>query len=101
MVADAATELEAARLLTWRAAWLQDQGRRTTLESSEAKLFAAQAAMRACNQAIQIHGGYGYTSEFPVERYFRDAKLCEIGEGTNEIQKLIISRHLIGREAEE
>jgi alkylation response protein AidB-like acyl-CoA dehydrogenase len=101
MLADAATELDAARLLTWRAAWMQDQGQRTTLESSQAKLFAAQAAMRACNSAIQIHGGYGYIREFPVERYFRDAKLCEIGEGTNEIQKMIIARHLLGREMDE
>jgi alkylation response protein AidB-like acyl-CoA dehydrogenase len=91
MVADAATELEAARLLTWRAAWLQDQGRRTTLESSEAKLFAAQAAMRACNQAIQIHGGYGYSREYPVERMYRDARITEIYEGTSEIQRLVIA----------
>jgi alkylation response protein AidB-like acyl-CoA dehydrogenase len=101
MLADAATELDAARLLTWRAASMQDQGQRTTLESSQAKLFAAQAAMRACNSAIQIHGGYGYIREFPVERYFRDAKLCEIGEGTNEIQKMIIARHLLGRGMDE
>ena len=98
MIADNAMELDAARLLVWRAAWLQDQGKRTTLESAQAKLFAAQAAMKACNHAIQIHGGYGYTREFPVERYFRDAKLCEIGEGTNEIQKMIIARAIIGRE---
>jgi alkylation response protein AidB-like acyl-CoA dehydrogenase len=98
MIADSATELDAARLLVWRAAWLQDEGRRTTVESSHAKLFAAQAAMKACNHAIQIHGGYGYTREFPVERYFRDAKLCEIGEGTNEVQKMIIARAIIGRE---
>jgi alkylation response protein AidB-like acyl-CoA dehydrogenase len=101
MIADAATELDAARLLTLRAAFLQEEGKRSTLESSQAKLFAAQAAMKACNSAIQIHGGYGYTREFPVERYFRDAKLCEIGEGTNEIQKIIIARHIVGREGNE
>lgn len=98
MIADMATELDAARLLLWRAAVMQDEGKRTTLESAQAKLFAAQAAMKACNLSIQIHGGYGYTREFPVERYFRDAKLCEIGEGTNEIQKMIIARAIIGRE---
>ncbi|MBI4511729.1 MAG: acyl-CoA dehydrogenase family protein [Deltaproteobacteria bacterium] len=94
MLADMATELDAARLLTWRAAWLQDQGQRTPLEASHAKLWAAQVAMRACDKAIQIHGGYGYTREFPVERYLRDAKLCEIGEGTNEVQRMLIARHL-------
>ncbi len=95
MLADMATELDAARLLIWRAAWMHDRGRRTTVESSVCKLWAAQAAMRACNSAIQIHGGYGYTREFPVERYLRDCKLCEIGEGTNEIQKLVISREIL------
>jgi len=98
MLADSATELDAARLLVWRAAVMQDEGKRTTTESSYGKLFAAQAAMKACNISIQIHGGYGYTREFPVERYFRDAKLCEIGEGTNEVQKMIIARAVIGRE---
>ncbi len=95
MLADMATELDAARLLIWRAAWMHDRGQRTTVESSVCKLWAAQAAMRACNNSIQIHGGYGYTREFPVERYLRDCKLCEIGEGTNEIQKLVISRELL------
>jgi alkylation response protein AidB-like acyl-CoA dehydrogenase len=97
MLADSATELDGARLLIKRAAWLQDQGRRTSYESSTAKLWAAQVAMRACDRAIQIHGGYGYTREFPVERALRDAKLCEIGEGTNEVQRMVIARHLIGR----
>jgi alkylation response protein AidB-like acyl-CoA dehydrogenase len=97
MLADSATELEGARLLIKRAAWLQDQGRRSTYESSTAKLWAAQVAMRACDRAVQIHGGYGYTCEFPVERALRDSKLCEIGEGTNEVQRMVIARHLIGR----
>ncbi len=97
MLADSATELAAGSLLIRRAAWLQDQGRRTTMESSYAKLWAAQAGMRACDRAIQIHGGYGYTREFPVERALRDCKLCEIGEGTNEVQRLVIARGLIGQ----
>src|SRR6185503_19598947 len=92
MLADSAMELEAGYLLTRRAAHVQDQGRRSTLESSMAKLWSAQAAMRACDRAVQMHGGYGYTREFPVERAMRDCKLCEIGEGTNEVQRLVISR---------
>jgi len=95
MLADMATELDAARLLVWRAAWLQDQKQRTTQESAVAKYYAARATMRACNAAVQIHGGYGYTREFDVERYLRDAKLAEIGEGTNEVQKMVIARELI------
>ena len=95
MLADMATELDAARLLVWRAAWMQDKKLRTTLESSEAKYYAARASMRACNNAIQIHGGYGYTREFDVERYLRDAKLAEIGEGTNEVQKMVIAREIL------
>jgi alkylation response protein AidB-like acyl-CoA dehydrogenase len=90
-----ATELEAARLLVWRAAWMQDHAQDTTRESSVAKLFAARAATRACNAAVQIHGGYGYTREFPVERYLRDVRLGEIGEGTNEVQKMVIARELL------
>ena len=78
-----------------RAAWMQDQGQRTTLESSIAKYYAARATVRACNAAVQIHGGYGYTREFDVERYLRDAKLAEIGEGTNEVQRLVISREIL------
>jgi len=96
MLADMATEIDAARLLYRRAAWLQDRGQRTPRESSVAKLYAARAAMRACDAAIQIHGGYGYTREFPVERYLRDCKLTEIGEGTNEVQRMIIARHVFG-----
>jgi alkylation response protein AidB-like acyl-CoA dehydrogenase len=97
MIADSATEIDAARLLVRRAAWMQDQGLRTPLESSVAKLYAAPAAMRACDMAIQVHGGYGYTREFPVERYLRDCKLTEIGEGTNEVQRIIIARQLMGQ----
>jgi len=95
MLADMATELEAARLLVWRAAFMQDRGERTTRESSVAQYFAARASMRACNAAVQIHGGYGYTREFDVERYLRDAKLAEIGEGTNEVQKMVIAREIL------
>jgi alkylation response protein AidB-like acyl-CoA dehydrogenase len=97
MLADSATELDAGRLLIKRAAWLSDQGKRHTYESATAKLWAAQAGMRACDRSIQIHGGYGYTREFPVERALRDCKLCEIGEGTNEVQRMVIARHLIGK----
>jgi len=95
MLADMATELDAARLLIWRAALMQDSGQRTTRESSVAKYYASQAAVRACNSAVQIHGGYGYTREFPVERYLRDVKLAQIGEGTTEIQKLVIAREVL------
>jgi alkylation response protein AidB-like acyl-CoA dehydrogenase len=94
MFADMKTELDAARLLVHRAALLADAGRPYSQEASMAKLFASEAATRACNKAVQIHGGYGYTREFPVERYLRDAKLCEIGEGTSEIQRTIISREV-------
>jgi alkylation response protein AidB-like acyl-CoA dehydrogenase len=95
MLADMHTELEAARLLVHRAAVLADTGRPYIREASIAKLFASEAANRACNKAVQIHGGYGYTREFPVERYLRDAKLCEIGEGTSEVQRTVISRDLL------
>ncbi|MBN2574182.1 MAG: acyl-CoA dehydrogenase family protein [Deltaproteobacteria bacterium] len=95
MLADMATELDAARLLVWRAAVMQDCGQRTTRESSVAKLYASQAAARACDAAVQIHGGYGYARDFPVERYLRDVKLAEIGEGTSEIQKLVIAREVL------
>jgi alkylation response protein AidB-like acyl-CoA dehydrogenase len=96
-LADMATELDAARLLVMRAAWLKDQGLRVTKESAMAKLYASEAATRACNAALQIHGGYGYMKDYPVERYLRDAKICEIGEGTSEIQRLIIARQLLIR----
>jgi len=94
MFADMKTEVDAARLLVWRAAALADAGRPYTREASMAKLYASEAATRACNRAVQIHGGYGYTHEFPVERYLRDAKLCEIGEGTSEVQRSIIAREI-------
>jgi alkylation response protein AidB-like acyl-CoA dehydrogenase len=95
MLADTKTELDAAQLLTYRAAWLCDQGRPYSKEASMAKLFASEAASRACNRALQIHGGYGYTREFAVERHLRDAKLCEIGEGTSEVQRMVIAKHLL------
>ncbi len=98
-LADMATEIDAARLLTMRAATMADRsketGRRFTKESAMAKLYASEAAMRATEEGIQIHGGYGYTREYPVERYFRDAKLGTIGEGTSEIQRLVIARQLL------
>jgi alkylation response protein AidB-like acyl-CoA dehydrogenase len=97
-LADMATTIDAARLLTYRAATLADQGKPFTKEASMAKVYSAEAAVAAATQAIQIHGGYGYTVEYPVERYLRDAKLCEIGEGTSEIQRLIIAREIVGRE---
>ncbi len=95
MLADMQTELQAARLLVHRAAVLADSGRPYGREASMAKLFASEVATRACNKAVQIHGGYGYTREFPVERYLRDAKLCEIGEGTSEVQRTVIARELL------
>ena len=95
MLADMQTELDAARLLVFRSAYLADAGKPYTREASMGKLFASEVATRACNKAVQIHGGYGYTREFPVERYLRDAKLCEIGEGTSEIQRSIIARELL------
>ena len=95
MLADMATEIDAARLLVYHAAMLRDQGKSYRLEGSMAKLYASEVAMRATNKAIQIHGGYGYLKDSPVERYYRDAKVCEIGEGTSEIQRLIISRELL------
>jgi len=95
MLADMQTELQAARLLVHRAAVLADTGRPYGREASMAKLFASEIAFKACNKAVQIHGGYGYTREFPVELYLRDAKLCEIGEGTSEVQRTVISRELL------
>lgn len=97
-LADMATEIDAARLLTWQAAAAMDRGERVTKLASMAKLFAAEVGMRAATAAVQIHGGYGYLADYPVERYFRDVKLCEIGEGTSEIQRLIIAREILGRE---
>jgi butyryl-CoA dehydrogenase len=90
-LADMATEIDAARLLAWRAAWMKDQKKRFTLEAAHAKLFASEMAQRVTNKALQIHGGYGYTKEYNVERYFRDARITEIYEGTSEIQKMVIA----------
>ncbi|MBK8169239.1 MAG: acyl-CoA dehydrogenase family protein [Sandaracinaceae bacterium] len=95
MIADSRTELDAARVLLYRAAELADRGVRFSTEAAMAKLYASEAATRACNRSLQIHGGYGYTREFPVERHLRDAKLCEIGEGTSEVQRVVISRALL------
>jgi alkylation response protein AidB-like acyl-CoA dehydrogenase len=95
MIADSATELEAARLLIYQAAAMKDAGKRFTKEAAMAKLFASEAAERACFRAIQIHGGYGYSREYPVERYYRDNRLTEIGEGTSEIQRLVIARQIL------
>jgi alkylation response protein AidB-like acyl-CoA dehydrogenase len=95
MLADAKTELSAAQLLIFRAAQLCSEGKPYGREASMAKLFASEVANRACDHAIQIHGGYGYTNEFPVERYWRDAKLCEIGEGTSEVQRMVIARSVL------
>lgn len=96
MIADMATEIEAARLLVYRAAWLKDKVPRISKEAAMAKMYASEVAMRATTKAIQIHGGYGYTKDYPVERFFRDAKITEIYEGTNEIQRLVISGNLLG-----
>jgi butyryl-CoA dehydrogenase len=90
-LADMATELDAGRLLTWKAAWAKDSGKRYTLEASQAKLFASEMSQRVTNKALQIHGGYGYIKEYNVERYFRDARITEIYEGTTEIQKMVIA----------
>jgi len=95
MLADMAVALEAARMLTWRAAWLKDAGRSFSAEASMAKLFAAEAAMKITTDAIQVHGGYGFIKEYTVERHFRDAKITQIYEGTSQIQKLVIARHLL------
>jgi butyryl-CoA dehydrogenase len=94
-LADMATELDAARLLVYRAAWRKEQGLSHTAEGAKAKLFASEMARRQTAEAIQIFGGYGYTKEFPVERYYRDAKITEIYEGTSEIQRLVIARDLL------
>ena len=98
MLADAATELEAARNLLYKAAWLKEDQRPYNKEAAMAKLFATEIAERVCRNAIQIHGGYGYSSEYPVERIYRDARLMTIGEGTSEIQRLVIARHVLATE---
>ncbi|MBI2203222.1 MAG: acyl-CoA dehydrogenase [Candidatus Rokubacteria bacterium] len=95
-LADMATAVDAARLLVWRAAWLKAKGRRCTLEASMAKLFASRTAVQVTNDAIQVHGGYGYIREYQVERYYRDAKITELYEGTTEIQRLVVAREVLG-----
>jgi alkylation response protein AidB-like acyl-CoA dehydrogenase len=94
-LADMATQIEAARLLTLQAAAMKDAGKKVTKQSSMAKLFASEVAVKVAEEAIQIHGGYGYTKDYPVEKYWRDAKLCTIGEGTSEIQRLVIARQIL------
>lgn len=94
-LSDMAVEIDSARLLTHRAAWMKDRGMKTTLQSSMAKLYASEVAVRVANECVQIHGGYGYIKEFPVEKFYRDVKLCTIGEGTSEIQRLVIARELL------
>jgi alkylation response protein AidB-like acyl-CoA dehydrogenase len=94
-LADMATEIDAARLLTLRAASMKDAGMKTTLESSMAKLYASEVAVRCANEGVQIHGGYGFIKDYPAEKYYRDVKLCTIGEGTSEIQRLVIARQLL------
>ena len=97
MIADMAVELDAARLLTYRAAWLtQEQGKSPLKEAAMAKLYASEAAHRICHKAVQIYGGYGYTREFPVERYYRDQRITEIYEGTSEMQRWTIARQITG-----
>jgi alkylation response protein AidB-like acyl-CoA dehydrogenase len=95
-IADMATQIEAARLLVYRAAWLKDRGEPYSTEAAMAKLFASEVARQVTNDALQVHGGYGYVTEYKVERYLRDAKLTEIGEGTSEIQRMVIARNLLG-----
>ena len=95
-IADMATRIQAGRLLAYRAAWVRDQGRRHTREAAMAKLFASETAVWATSQAVQIYGGYGYIQDYPVERHFRDAKITEIYEGTSEVQRMVIARHLLG-----
>jgi alkylation response protein AidB-like acyl-CoA dehydrogenase len=96
-LATMATELDAAWLLTMRAAQMKDQGQKVTLEASMAKLYASEAACRICDEGVQIHGGYGFIKDYPAEKFYRDVKLCTIGEGTSEIQRMVIARELLGR----
>jgi butyryl-CoA dehydrogenase len=100
MVADMATEVEAARALVWRAAWLKDRGEDYGLAAAQAKLFASEVSQRVTNAGVQVHGGYGYVEEYKVERFLRDAKLTELGEGTSQIQRLVIGRKLLGLRVE-
>jgi alkylation response protein AidB-like acyl-CoA dehydrogenase len=94
-LADMATEIDAARLLTMRAAAMKDAGEKTTMESSMAKLFASETAVKCANEGVQIHGGYGFIKDYPAEKFYRDVKLCTIGEGTSEIQRMVIARQLL------
>ncbi|MGB0125741.1 MAG: acyl-CoA dehydrogenase family protein, partial [Silvibacterium sp.] len=94
-LADMATELDAARLLTQRAAVLKDAGQKVTRESSMAKLYASEVAVRICDEAVQLHGGYGFIKDYPAEKFYRDVKLCTIGEGTSEIQRMVIAREIL------
>jgi alkylation response protein AidB-like acyl-CoA dehydrogenase len=94
-IADLATRIEASRLLTYRAAYMRDRGERTTRQSAMAKLFSSEVAVRAAEECVQIHGGYGFVKDYPAEKYFRDVKLLTIGEGTSEIQRLVIARQLL------
>ena len=96
-LADMATQLDAAWLLTMRAAQMKDAGKKVTLESSMAKLYASEAACRICDEGVQIHGGYGFIKDYPAEKFYRDVKLCTIGEGTSEIQRMVIARELLGK----
>jgi alkylation response protein AidB-like acyl-CoA dehydrogenase len=96
-LADMATQLDAARLLTLRASVMKDAGQKTTLESSMAKLMASEVAVKVCDEAVQLHGGYGFIKDYPVEKFYRDVKLCTIGEGTSEIQRLIIAREILNK----
>ena len=99
-LADMAVEIDGARLLTHRAAWMKDKGMKTTLQSSMAKLHASEVAVRVANECVQIHGGYGYIKDYPAEKFYRDVKLCTIGEGTSEIQRLVIARELLKAEGD-
>jgi len=94
MIADMATEIEAARLLTWQSAVLLDQGQRNTLQSSHAKRFAADTAMKVATDAVQVYGGYGFIKDYPVEKLMRDAKIMQLYEGTSQIQRLVIAREI-------
>jgi len=94
-LADMATEIDAARLLTWRAGWMKDAGMKVTKESAMCKLFAGEVSVKVANLAVQIHGGYGFTKDFKAEKFYRDVKLCTIGEGTSEIQRMVIARQLL------
>ena len=94
-LSDMATNIDAARLLTYRSGWMKDNNQRVTKESAMAKLFASEMAVRVCDDALQIHGGYGFIKDYPVEKFYRDVKLCTIGEGTSEIQRLVIARQLL------